>query len=101
MRIKPVTNKNILPASTLLQAVKVLQEAVELVEAAAKTAHGEELCPGISQVVDMEAMDVIVAARTYLHMRGYDDVACDLLYKATELKNKDRGYYLGADGDDS
>ena len=81
----------VLPEGTTLsdQADYIIGEAQELKDAAMVTETHYE--------VDVEAMDVIHAAETFLRMRGHSDDALNHLAQLVIEKNQRRGYYEGSE----
>lgn len=86
MKIRPVDNPNILPKSVDKQLKKIYGEVYEAIEAF----YGGDIVH-----TDEEVMDIIVACRTYYHLRGMSDAMVDNIYKKVEEKNRKRNYYLG------
>lgn len=69
------------------QALKVLEEAAELVEA-----DKQDLCTFATLE---EAMDVLQALANYLELKGYSPDDLQEAYDRVFLKNWGRGYYDG------
>lgn len=72
------------------QALKVLEEAAELVEATKKDRCGFAILE--------EAMDTLQALANYLELLGYSFDDFQAAYDRVFLKNWKRGYYDGMNG---
>lgn len=67
------------------QAEKVVEEAQELIQAAASGNTYYE--------ADFDAMDTIHSAENFLRLRGNSEEALEMLRNLTIEKNRRRGYY--------
>ena len=83
-KIRPITNPHVLPKNINGQVAKIGEEFQEFIEA---------WLGGDPKGADEEAMDIMIACRTYFYRRGYDDEKVDQLYNEVELKNTKRDYY--------
>lgn len=83
--IKPVTNPRVLPKNgDIGQLNRIYREWKEAVEAyySNDEAHTDE-----------EIVDIMVACRTLLYMRGCSPQEVDHIIEYVEIKNERRGYY--------